>query len=226
MPLFDSSKTRVQKRFCERSFSERSETRTLTRRTFIRRGVSLTLLATGAVSWRVAQADGIDTKEITFAPDEDGNYLLTADYTIELSPRLEEALKAVPLFFLFEFDLTRRRWYWLDEVVVSGQLLYRLSFNALTRQYQLTINSNRSDTAGGIRGLTFSTLEEALRLISRVRRPQVLPADALQRGERYRLTARLRLDLSQLPKPFQLNSLTQREWVLDSEARRIKVEAK
>lgn len=221
MPLFDSSKARVQKRF-----SERSETRPLTRRTFIRRGVSLTLLATGAVSWKIAQADGIDTKEITFAPDEDGNYLLTADYTIELSARLEEALKAVPLFFLFEFDLTRRRWYWLDEVVVSGQLLYRLSFNALTRQYQLTINSNRSDTAGGIRGLTFSTLEEALRLISRVRRPQVLPADALQRGERYRLTARLRLDLSQLPKPFQLNSLTQREWVLDSEARRINVEVK
>ncbi|MBX7229984.1 MAG: DUF4390 domain-containing protein [Burkholderiaceae bacterium] len=198
----------------------------LNRRSFMRRGIVVTLLITGMLSWKLAYADSIDTKEIKFALDEDGNYLLTAEYAIELPSRLEEALKAVPLFFLFEFELTRRRWYWLDEVVINGQVLYRLSFNALTRQYQLSISSNRNDTTAGIRGLTFSSLEEALRFISRVRRPQVLPADALQRGERYRLITRMRLDLSQLPKPFQLNSLTQREWVLDSETRRINVEVK
>jgi Domain of unknown function (DUF4390) len=198
----------------------------LPRRRFLRRAAAFALLATGALGWQPAYAEGIETQEITFAPGEDGAYVLTADYVIGLSARLEEALKAIPLVFLFEFDLTRRRWYWLDEEVTSGQVFYRLSSNALTRQYRLTIGDTRADAAGGIRGLNFSTLEEALRLIAKVRRPQVLPAGALQRGERYRLNARLRLDVTQLPKPFQLNSLTQKEWALDSDIKRITVEVR
>ncbi len=198
----------------------------LSRRRLLRSTAAFALLATGALGWQSAHAEGIETQEITFSPGDDGAYVLSADYVIELSSRLEEALKAIPLVFLFEFDLTRRRWYWLDEGVASGQVFYRLTSNALTRQYRLTISDNRADAAGGIRGLNFSTLEEALRLIGRVRRQQVLPAGALQKGERYRLDARLRLDVTQLPKPFQLNSLTQKEWVLDSDVRRITVEVR
>ncbi len=170
---------------------------------------------------QAARAEGIESGALSLSAREDG-YFLSADYRIELPQRLEEALLAVPLFFVFDYELEQRRWYWLDKTVASGTVTYRLSFNALTRQYRVAINADGLRSASAT--LNFASLEEALRLISRVRREAVLPVSGLERGERYRLTVRLRLDLSQLPKPFQLNALTQREWLLDSEPRRISIE--
>ncbi len=182
---------------------------------------SLLVFALCLVPIHAVRAEGIESGALSLSARDDG-YFLSADYRIELPQRLEEALLAVPLFFVFDYELEQRRWYWLDKTVASGAVTYRLSFNALTRQYRVAINADGPRSASAT--LNFASLEEALRLISRVRREAVLPASALDRGERYRLTARLRLDLSQLPKPFQLNALTQREWLLDSEPRRISIE--
>ena len=197
----------------------------LSRRRLLKRGAA-TLLLLGAGIGTAARAEGIESMDVSFAPGEDGAYVLTADYAIALSSRLEEALNAIPLVFVFEFSLSRGRWYWFDQEVVSGHVFYRLTSNPLTRQYRLSISSNQADTAGGIRGLTFATLGEALRLIGRVRRPQVLPAGALKKSQRYLLTSRLRLDVSQLPKPFQLNALTQKEWAIDSEAKYLTIDGR
>jgi hypothetical protein len=183
--------------------------------------IGLLALALGLWPAHAAHAEGIESGALSLTTREDG-YFLSADYRIELPQRLEEALLAVPLFFVFDYDLEQRRWYWLDKTVASGTVTYRLSFNALTRQYRVAINADGQRSASAT--LNFASLEEALRLISRVRREAIVPVNALERGERYRLTARLRLDLTQLPKPFQLNALTQREWLLDSELRRISIE--
>ncbi|KPF69588.1 hypothetical protein IP84_04595 [beta proteobacterium AAP99] len=183
--------------------------------------IGLLALALGLWPAHAARAEGIESGALSLTTREDG-YFLSADYRIELPQRLEEALLAVPLFFVFDYDLEQRRWYWLDKTVASGTVTYRLSFNALTRQYRVAINADGQRSASAT--LNFASLEEALRLISRVRREAIVPVNALERGERYRLTARLRLDLTQLPKPFQLNALTQREWLLDSELRRISIE--
>ena len=43
----------------------------------------------------------------------------------------------------------------------------------------------------------------------------------LERGARYDVLVRLRLDIIQLPKPFQVNALASREWQLASESRRL-----
>ena len=45
----------------------------------------------------------------------------------------------------------------------------------------------------------------------------VARVDNLVHGARYEAMLRMRLDVNQLPKPFQLNALTSREWQLDSE---------
>ena len=41
--------------------------------------------------------------------------------------------------------------------------------------------------------------------------------DALVKGARYDAAVRLRLDVAQLPKPFQINALASRDWSLQSE---------
>ena len=45
--------------------------------------------------------------------------------------------KRYPALFDLDFELTRGRWYWLDEKVAQTALVYRVSYNALTRQYRV-----------------------------------------------------------------------------------------
>ena len=92
--------------------------------------------------------------------------------------------------------------------MISTQQQYRLAYNALTRQYRLGIGAFFQN---------FSDLNEALVFLSRVRRRHVLEIGMLSRGTAYAAAVRMRLDVSQLPKPFQLNALASRNWNLSSE---------
>jgi hypothetical protein len=155
-----------------------------------------------------AQAEGIEVGRAALVAGEEG-YFLEADFEIALNPTLEDALnKGVPLYFLLEFEVIRPRWYWFNEKVINTQQQYRLSYNALTRQYRLGFGSLFHN---------FSALSEALDFLSHVRRRQVLEPGTLTKGDTYTASVRMRLDVSQLPKPFQLNALASRDWNFGSE---------
>ncbi len=140
---------------------------------------------------------------------EDDEVLLTADFGLTFNPTLEEALQnGVPLYFVLEFELSRSRWYWLDEKVAQAATTYRVSYTALTRQYRVS---------SGLLAQTFNTLEEVQRYIGRVTSRPVASASALTPGVRYDAALRLRLDVNQLPKPFQVSALASREWTLSSD---------
>ena len=166
----------------------------------------LLLLTLGWVA--LAQADVIPVKSAELRID-DGDLLLSAEFDFTFTPALEEALhKGIPLYFTAEFELTRTRWFWLDEKVVTWSSTYRVSYTALTRQYRV---------ASGALGQTFESLDDVERFIGRVNNRPVARADGLVKGERYDAAVRLRLDVNQLPKPFQVNALASREWQLASE---------
>jgi len=169
------------------------------------------LLLLLAFGWTAAaRAGNIEISHISLEGSDEG-YALDADFQIELNPRLEDAIdKGVPLYFEVEFELTRKRWYWFDDSI-SRQLMLRLSYHALTRQYRVS---------SGALYQSFSTLAEALRVLSRVRSWQVLDPGQISVGADYQVALRMRLDVTQLPKPFQVNALTSREWNLASEWRR------
>ncbi|MFA5912602.1 MAG: DUF4390 domain-containing protein [Burkholderiales bacterium] len=169
------------------------------------------LLLALALAWGApARADNIEISHIALEGNDEG-YALDADFRIDLNPRLEEAVdKGVALYFVVEFDLTRKRWYWFDEHPVSRQLMLRLYYHALTRQYRIS---------SGPLYQSFSTLPEALRVLSRVRSWQVLERNEVDAGTNYQAALRMRLDVTLLPKPFQVNALTNRDWNLASEWR-------
>jgi hypothetical protein len=159
-------------------------------------------------AFAVAHAEGIDVRNAALVAGEEG-YFLEADFEIALNPTLEDALnKGVPLYFLLEFEVIRPRWYWLNEKVLSTQQQYRLAYNALTRQYRLGVGSLFQN---------FGSMSEALDFLSRVRRRQVLDPGTLGKNSTYTAGVRMRLDVSQLPKPFQLNALASRDWNFGSE---------
>lgn len=162
-------------------------------------------LATGAA---FAAHAGIDIKRASVAISDDA-YMLDAEFDIGLTPALEEVLnKGVPLYFTLEFELIRPRWYWFNDRVVHLQQGYRLSYNALTRQYRLGVGRLHQ---------TFNTLAEALDVMSRVRRRQDVEPGALRKDMNLVAGLRLRLDTSQLPKPFQLTTLGSRDWFVGSD---------
>jgi hypothetical protein len=146
-----------------------------------------------------AQAGSIEPKRAALTPGEDG-YTLSAEFTVDLGNRLEDAVaRGVPLYFNLEFVLERSRKYWVNEHITTRSLGYRLAYSSLTRQYRLTTGNLHQN---------FGSLAEAMRVVGRIAALPVLDKDALKPGESYEAAVRLALDRSQLPKPFQVDALT------------------
>ena len=178
------------------------------------RGIALCagLLVLLAVS--SARADDIEVRDIRLHAAEEGLFL-DADFAFELSPRLSEVVaNGVPLYFRVDFELSRYRWYWFDERASARQLQLRLSYHALSRQYRLST---------GLLQQSFTTLEEALNVLKRVRNWLVVDRTVTFADADYEGAVRMRLDTTLLPKPFQLSALTSRELQLESPWKRFTV---
>ena len=155
-----------------------------------------------------AAAQGITIRNATVEAADDG-YQLDADFDIQLSPRLEEAVnRGVALYFVVEFELTRPRWYWFDEKPVQLSKTYKITYTPLLRQYRLTVGNVYQN---------FTRLEEVVRVLARVRGWPAAEKGALRKDGPYLAQIRMRLDTSQLPKPFQLDAVGSRDWNLSSD---------
>jgi hypothetical protein len=180
-----------------------------------------------------AQAEGISVSKVEVRLGEDG-YQLAAGYDINLNFVVQEALsRGIPLYFVGEFSLTRSRWDWLDNAqqtlsrkiqryfvdeptlthwswldaeVYKGEQTTKLSYNVLTRRYRIS---------RGALFQNFASLEDAINILARQSSPAI-PAELMKKEGKYMAAARLRLDITQLPKPLQVNALTGNEWTLDS----------
>ena len=139
----------------------------------------------------------------------DSDWLLNATFQIELTPGLEDAVqKGVVLYFQTEFELTRSRWYWFDEKPVLAQRLTRLSYQPMTQQYRIATE-----------GFTFSakTMFEALQAVGSIGGWRVIDGNQIDPNKSYSAALRMTLDLSKLPKPFQVNALNNRDWNVTSD---------
>lgn len=160
-------------------------------------------LAAGAAEIEVKRADIVAGEEA---------WLLDAEFGIDLGHRLEEVVsRGVALYFVAEFELTKARWYWVDEHVAGRTQTWRLAYNALTRQYRLS---------SGALHQSFGSLDEALRVLARLRNWTVADKAQLKPGEPYNAALRLKLDLTQLPKPFQVTAIGNKDWNITAEVKR------
>jgi hypothetical protein len=172
------------------------------------------LLSMAAVA--PARADErIGVIAVALEPIPGGGALLNATFEFEMPQTLEEAVqKGIAVYFNIEFELFRKRWYWLDRKISASTLTYRLSYSPLTRQFRLA--------RGGL-SQSFDSLEEALGLLKSVRQWKVIEPGVLSPRDSYEAQVRMRLDVTQLPKPFQVNAITSREWNLASDWREVPV---
>lgn len=156
-----------------------------------------------------AAGDTVETVQAQLETSEDG-YRLQASFAFELNRGLEDAImRGVPLSFTTEVELTRPRWYWLDEKALYASRTVRISYNVLTRRFHAAISGSLQQS--------FSTLDDALSLIRHPGRWLVAEKGALQVGQTYQVAVRMRLDVTQLAKPFQVNALNNSDWQMASD---------
>jgi len=180
------------------------------------------LIAWLAVAGAMAQAQTQAEVSLLRAERSVNEVFVSANVSFEMPAVVEEALlKGVPMFFLLEAELYQDRWYWYDKRIASAQRQLRLAYQPLTRRWRV----NPSAGAGGdnTQGLSlnqsFETLGEALAAVRQVSQWKVADLAETDMTAKIKLQFRFRLDLSQLPRPFQIGAIGQSEWDIQGAAR-------
>lgn len=173
---------------------------------WIAAGASAPLLAQPP---RAASTVSLISAELQGRDEPEPGLYLNAQFDFEPSQPIEDAVRrGIPMYFTIEFEMVRARWYWFDKALVSATLGYRVSYSPLTRQFRLS---------RGALAQPFETLGEALATVRTVRDWRVSNRIEMAPNDRLFSRLRLRLDTSMLPKPFQVDVLTNRDWALASD---------
>ncbi len=173
-------------------------------------------------------AQATEITQLRVERGDDGLHL-SASVNFELPAGVEEALlKGVPLFFVVEADIYRDRWYWTDARVASTARTIRLAYQPLTRRWRVNIAAGLISSSAGLRATlnqNYDTLAEAMGVIQRVSRWKIAENAEVVSDTGHRLEFNFRLDLSQLPRPFQIGVAGQSEWNISAQVReRLKLE--
>jgi len=151
---------------------------------------------------------------------EDGVYL-SAVVRFDIPPVVEDALrKGIAIYFVVEADIYRNRWYWTDLRVTSAARTLRLAYQPLTGRWRVNIVSGLITSSSGLRATlnqNYETLPEALSAIQRVTHWKIAEVSEMEPDATYNLNLNFWLDLSQLPRPFQIGVAGQRDWTISAQ---------
>jgi len=176
----------------------------------------LLFLLGGLLPLAHAETSPLEITQLRVERADDGVFL-TAQIRLDLPAPVEDALhRGLALFFVAEAELLRDRWYWYDRKVTGAAKYLRLAYQPLTRRWRLNISPDPIGNAG--LGVSFSqhfdSLPEALQAVQRISRWKIAETSALETEARHNVEFRFRLDMSQLPRPFQMGVVGQSDWNL------------
>lgn len=97
------------------------------------------------------------------------------------------------------------------------QRVSKISYQALTNQYRVTLGSF---------SLSATNLKQALAAVRTIEDWTVIDASAININQSYQAAVRIRLDSNQLAKPFQVNAINSKSWNLQSEWQRFEFNPK
>ncbi|MCC2677003.1 MAG: hypothetical protein K0R89_2731 [Ramlibacter sp.] len=186
-------------------------------RTFERTGWSwifafVLLVCGSAAAW--AQVTPAEVTQLQVERTEDG-VLLSAAVRFELPQAVDDALaKGIPMFFVAEATILRDRWYWYDKRVAHATRHMRLAFQPLTRRWRLQVSSSPIGNSGLVLGQMFDTRDEALAAVQRISRWRIAEPGEVDPEGTHNVDFRFRLDVSQLPRPFQIGAVGQADWYI------------
>lgn len=148
---------------------------------------------------------------------------LTARLNLVAPPAVKDALlRGVPMYFAWRAEVYRDRWYWTDKRVSTAVRTLRLAYQPLTRRWRLSVSNEAgaSQGAGGLRYAlhqSFDKLDDVMAVIGRASSWPIADATRLDSDTRYRVEWRFRLELSLLPRPFQIGMVNDPDWLIEVE---------
>ena len=179
---------------------------------------ALALLLLSALLCLARAADG---SQLRVERADDGIYL-SASLNLEIAPSVEDALsKGIALIFVAEAEIYRERWYWTDRRVAQASRVMRLAFQPLTRRWRLSLGGSEGPGLNQRVSLTqqFDSLADAVSALESVARWRIADAADIEPGSNHQLIFRFRLDPGQLPRPFQIGIVGQKDWQMLIEQR-------
>ena len=140
-----------------------------------------------------------------------GVYLVNAVIDLRLSSEATEALDSgVPLTIHIEVDLIRVRRFWIDDEEADVEQRFELAYHALTERY-IVRNLNSGDQA------SFASVMAALNYLGRIERLPFIDAALLNAGRSYDARIRAELDTDQFSGPLRLLTFWRRDFLLESD---------
>lgn len=175
--------------------------------------LALGLFACGwTTAW--AQVTPADVTHLQVDRTDEG-VLLSATVRFDLPPVVDDALeKGIPMYFVAEASIFRDRWYWTDKRVANATRHFRLMYQPLTRRWRLQVSAAPIGTAGLVLGQNFDTREDALAAMQRISGWRIADNNALDPESTHTVDFRFRLDVSELPRPFQIGAVGQADWFI------------
>jgi hypothetical protein len=165
-----------------------------------------------------ANSDGSTPASISTLQVErgDGAIFLNAQLAFDLPAPIEDVLlKGIPLFFVAEAEIRRDRWYWYDKKLAIATRQIRLAYQPLTRRWRLNVSNTSGSNGSGLGGglpQYFDTLPEALSKVQRISRWRIIDLAELDPDVLHTVELNFKLDISQLPRPFQIGLIGQNDW--------------
>jgi hypothetical protein len=172
--------------------------------------------------WAADPEPGSEVTQLRLTRSGDGIDLY-ATVRLDLPSAVVDALeKGIPMVFLAEADVMRNRWYWADKKVASAQRHMRLAFQPLTQRWRLNVASGPmgNNSLGLALNLNFDSLPEAMATVQRISGWKIADLAQIDPEGTYRVDFRFSLDLSQLPRPFQIGAFGQSDWKVSASATR------
>ncbi len=175
-----------------------------------------------AACWLVCAPVGAQTSAVELTAlkveRQDASLMLHAQLRLELGPAVEDALiKGLAVHFLAEAEVMRDRWYWYDRKIDAATRYCPLAHQPLSRRWRLNVSSEPISHAGVSSSLSqnFDSLQDALSVIRRQTGWKVADMADIDPESRQYVTYRFKLDVSQLPRPFQIAAGNQADWRLE-----------
>ena len=188
----------------------------------LRRALTFCALCIGLTLHAGQSALAAEVSQLKMERSEEAVYL-SASVRFDLPPVVEDALlKGIPMFFVAEADIYRDRWYWYDRRVTTATRTLRLAFQPLTRRWRLNVLSGAISVTGlrASFSQSYDSLPDAMASIQRISRWRIADAAEIDPETRHNVEFRFRLDLSQLPRPFQIGVAGQKDWTIAAEENR------
>jgi Domain of unknown function (DUF4390) len=158
-----------------------------------------------------AEDEEAEPVQASLMRNSDGLFL-SARLALSLSEAVEDALsKGIPLLFVWQAEVVQPRWYWWDKEVASATRAVRLAYQPLTRHWRLSVGEDGSTSRFALHQ-NFSSLSEAMRSVLRLNDWKVSPPARLHNDAGQFVRFSFRLDLSQLPRPFQMGVANVSDW--------------